>query len=171
MIQKLELLVDVVKPNKSHSPPTFPTPFVNLALLSGSSAPKITLTTSWFVRLLKVCSGRSMISQTGRGLPNCSWNNFCKKQECIPVGCVPSASHPTGPGGCLPDPPSPHFPFLPHPLPRGQTNTFENITLPQTSFAARKNPATHENEEIGPRRGCVWMTHLDPPMGYLCTKY
>ena len=102
---------------------------------------------------------------------SCSWNNFCEKQECIPVGYVPSVSHPTGPGGCLPDPPSPHFPFSPHPLPRGQTNTFENITLPQTSFAARKNPATHENEEIGPRRGCIWMTHLDPPMGYLCTKY
>ena len=49
--------------------------------------------------------------------------------------------------GCVPHPFHHTPPFHPHPTPRGQTNTCENITLPQTSGS--NNPVTHENEEIG----------------------
>ena len=45
------------------------------------------------------------------------------KQECMPVGCVPSASMAIPWGG-------------------GETDTCENITLPQTSFAGGKK-TTH----------------------------
>ena len=42
------------------------------------------------------------------------------------------------------DPPSldADLPWMQTPLPRGQTNTCENITLPQTAFAGGKNKLT-----------------------------
>ena len=45
--------------------------------------------------------------------------NISLQQECIPVGCIlhPYAGHVANPTAC------------------GQTNTYENITFPQTSFA------------------------------------
>ena len=51
------------------------------------------------------------------------------KQECIPVGCVPPALYLTG-GVSVGE-----TPLNREPLPCGQTDTCENITLPQTTFA------------------------------------
>ena len=92
------------------------------------------------------------------------WLIWHGQQECIPVGCVPPAcwpypvvSHVSRGGlsnplpGCKP--PRMQTPLeeadspghvtsdsgKPHPPSRGQTNTCEIITLPQTSFAAGKN--------------------------------
>ena len=62
------------------------------------------------------------------------------KQECIPVGCVPPASVAISGGWCLPfgrGGGSAHPPWMQTP-PRGKTNTCENITFPQTSFAGCK---------------------------------
>ena len=74
--------------------------------------------------------------------------NNCRKQECIPVGCVLPALYHTGAslskggGGLSPEGGGRFFPggFSLSLLggqtpPRGQTDACENITLPQTSFA------------------------------------
>ena len=76
---------------------------------------------------------------------------FTSEQECIPVGYVLPASvavsiggvSASGSKGPSPHPlhhtPSPHVPFTTTPPPRrGQTNSCENITLPQTLFASGK---------------------------------
>ena len=67
-------------------------------------------------------SGRLCVA---RGLPRgCLPKGVCPGVcvwGCLPRGCLPGG---VCLGGCLP-----------HPSPRGQTDAFENITLPQTSFA------------------------------------
>ena len=78
-------------------------------------------------------------------------------QECIPVGCVPSAAVAVGGGVSSPGTPPDHAPPGPctsrtmhtpgtmhttrpdHAPPCGQTQACKHITLPQTSFAGGKN--------------------------------
>ena len=67
---------------------------------------------------------------------------------CLPLG-LGGGSLPLGPGGCFPlnrggggvyhTPPSQHPPFTTIPTPCGPTNSYENITFPQTSFAGGEN--------------------------------
>ena len=77
-------------------------------------------------------------------------NSF--KQECIPIGCVPTAAvaisgvgavSPSSDQTTIPRPIHPPPPFRPDqttPYPRGQTGSFKNITFPTSlRFALGKN--------------------------------
>ena len=70
----------------------------------------------------------------------------CLQQECIPVGCVPTAAAAISwgvwlPGGGLVSaylwqtPPKADIPPTPYPLPCEQTDACENITFPHSSYA------------------------------------
>ena len=61
-----------------------------------------------------------------------------RKQECIPVGCVPPVA--VAVGGCLHQAP----PGTMHPPP-GPTHACKHITLPQTSFAGGKDVGNNES--------------------------
>ena len=81
--------------------------------------------TTWF----SGCIYRGAFASGSRGVSS-SWSGGVSgSRGCLPLWPKPSSPHPTTP--------SPHP--LYHISPCGQTNTCENITFPQTSFAGGKN--------------------------------